>query len=139
MLQHHYPIPVVVLCKICKIPLYSLNHLFIQRKTLTSEEEFEFWEETEVRGSQMWGIGWMFQQFILQIPSFSHCQNTFVGGCIVLMKNDFFLLLQTESFLMNFFCLVWLKDWNNIPQLLFYPFQDNRQTKCLQHPKTPMP
>jgi hypothetical protein len=24
----------------------------IRSKTLTSEEEFEFWEETEVRGSQ---------------------------------------------------------------------------------------
>jgi hypothetical protein len=24
----------------------------IRRKTLTSEEKFEFWEETEVRGSQ---------------------------------------------------------------------------------------
>jgi hypothetical protein len=27
----------------------------IRRKTLTSEEEFEFWEETEDRGSQIWG------------------------------------------------------------------------------------
>jgi hypothetical protein len=61
----------------------------IQRKTLTSEEEFEFWEETEVRGSQIWGIEWMLQQFIVQILQFSHCQNTFVGGCTVLMKNDF--------------------------------------------------
>jgi len=67
MLQCHYPIPIVVLCKICKIPLYSCNHLLIRRKTLTSEEEFEFWKEIEVRGSQIWGIGWMFQQFIVQI------------------------------------------------------------------------
>jgi hypothetical protein len=37
------------------------------KKTLTSEEEFEFLEETEVRGSQIWGTGWMFQQFIVQI------------------------------------------------------------------------
>jgi hypothetical protein len=29
----------------------------IRRKTLTSEEEFEFWEEREVRGSQIWGRG----------------------------------------------------------------------------------
>jgi len=56
MLQHHYPVPVVVLCKICKIPLYSWNRLLIRRKTLTSEKEFEFWEEIEVRGSQIWGI-----------------------------------------------------------------------------------
>jgi len=57
MLQHHYPVPVVVLRKICKIPLYSCNRLLIRRKTLASEEEFEFWEEIEVRGSQIWGIG----------------------------------------------------------------------------------
>ena len=57
MLQRHYAVPVVVLRKICKIPLYSCNRLLIRRKTLTSEEEFEFWEETEVRGSQIWGIG----------------------------------------------------------------------------------
>jgi len=41
------------------------------------------------------------------------------------MKDDFFLL-ETGSFLTNFFRLVRLKDWNNIPQLLFYPFQDNQ-------------
>jgi len=46
MLQRHYPLPVVVLRNICKIPLYSCNRLLILRKTLTSEEEFEFWEET---------------------------------------------------------------------------------------------
>jgi hypothetical protein len=35
---------------------------------LTSEEDFEFWEEIDVRGSQIWGIGGMSQQFIVQIP-----------------------------------------------------------------------
>jgi len=55
MLQRHYPVPLVVLRKICKIPLYSCSRLLIRRKTLTSEEEFEFWEEREVRGSQIWG------------------------------------------------------------------------------------
>ena len=54
MLQRHYPVPVVALRKICKIPLYSCNRLLIRRKTLTNEEEFVFWEETEVRGSQIW-------------------------------------------------------------------------------------
>ena len=68
MLQRHYPVPLVVLRKSCKIPLYNCNCLLIRRKTLTSEEEFKFWEEIEGRGSQIWGIGWMFQQFILQIP-----------------------------------------------------------------------
>ena len=78
MLQRHYPVPVVVLRKTCKIPLYSCNRLLIRRKTLTIEEEFEFWEETEVRGIQNWETGWMFQQFIVQIPKFSYCQNTFL-------------------------------------------------------------
>jgi hypothetical protein len=50
MLQSHYAVPIVVLLKICKIPLYGCNRLLIQRKTLASEEEFEFWEEMEVRG-----------------------------------------------------------------------------------------
>ena len=68
MLQRHYPVPVVVLLKVCIIPLYSCNCLLIQRKTLTSEEEFEFWEEIEVIGSQIWGMGWTFQQFIVQVP-----------------------------------------------------------------------
>jgi len=57
MLQRHYPVPAVVLRKICKIPLYSCNRLLFRRKTLTSEEDFEFWEEREIRGSQIWGIG----------------------------------------------------------------------------------
>jgi hypothetical protein len=47
MLQCHYPVPVVVLRKICKIPFYSCNRLLIRRKTLTSKEEFAFWEEIE--------------------------------------------------------------------------------------------
>jgi len=68
MLKRHYPVPVMVLRKICKMSLYSRNRLLTRRKTLTSEEEFEFWEESEVRGSQIWGTGWMFQQFIVQIP-----------------------------------------------------------------------
>jgi hypothetical protein len=68
ILQRHYPVPVVVLRKICKIPLYSCNRLLIRRKTLTSEEEFEFWEEIKVRGSQIWGTEWMFQKFLVQIP-----------------------------------------------------------------------
>jgi len=68
MLQRHYPVPVMVLRTICKIPLYRGNRLLIRRKTLTSEKEFEFWEDTEVRGSQIWGIGWIFQKFIVQIP-----------------------------------------------------------------------
>jgi len=42
MLQRHYPVPVVVLRRICKISLYSCIRLLIRRKTLTSEEELEF-------------------------------------------------------------------------------------------------
>jgi len=47
MPQRHYAVPVMILRKIYKIPLYSCNRLLIRRKTLTSEEEFEFWEEIE--------------------------------------------------------------------------------------------
>jgi len=39
MLQRHYPVPVVVLRKICKIRLYSCNRLLIRRKTLTIKED----------------------------------------------------------------------------------------------------
>jgi hypothetical protein len=45
----------------------QLQLLLDSKKTLTSEEEFEFWVETEVIGNQIWGVGWMFQQFIVQI------------------------------------------------------------------------
>jgi hypothetical protein len=83
MFQRHYPIPVVVLRKICKIPLYSC-------KTLTSKKEFEFWEETEVRGRQIWRIGWMFQQFIVQSPQFSHCQVV----CDEILKHDAIVTLH---------------------------------------------
>jgi hypothetical protein len=60
MLQRHYPVPVVVLRKICKIPLYSCNRLSIRRKTLTSEEEFEFWEvrDGSQREPDLGGEGW---------------------------------------------------------------------------------
>jgi len=48
MLQRHYPVPVVIRRKICKMPLYSCNRLLIRRKTLTSEEEIEFLQEIRV-------------------------------------------------------------------------------------------
>ena len=79
MIQRHYPVPVVVLRKICKIPLYSCIRLLIRRKTLTNEEEFEFWEEIEVRGRQNWGIGWMFQKFIVADPLIFPLPKHFCG------------------------------------------------------------
>jgi len=82
MLQHHYPIPVAVLHKFCKVPLHSCNHLLIRREMLTSEEEFEFWEETEVTGSQIWEIGWMFQQFMVQIPYFPIAKTLLWAGAL---------------------------------------------------------
>jgi hypothetical protein len=39
----------------------------IQSKTLTSEEEFDTWEEKKVRGSQIWGIGWILSLFITAV------------------------------------------------------------------------
>jgi len=68
MIQRHYPVPVVVFRKVCKISLYSCNCLLIRKKTLTREEEFEFWEEIDISGSQNWGMGWMFQHLIVQMP-----------------------------------------------------------------------
>ena len=52
MLQRHYPVPVVVLCKICKIPLYSCNRLLIPRKTPTSEEELSFGKRQKSEGAK---------------------------------------------------------------------------------------
>jgi hypothetical protein len=48
----------------------------IRRKMLTSEEEFEFWEKKDVRGSQ----------------------NTFVGGCIAQRKMSFFFANRALSY-----------------------------------------
>jgi hypothetical protein len=45
MIRRHYTVPLVVLRKICKIPLYGCSRLLFRRKTLTSKEESEFWEE----------------------------------------------------------------------------------------------
>jgi hypothetical protein len=52
MLQRHYPVPVVVLRKIYKIPLYSCNCLLIRRKTLTSEEELSFGKREKSEGAK---------------------------------------------------------------------------------------
>ena len=41
MLHRHYPVPIVVLRKICKILHYNCNRLLIRRKTLTSEKDFQ--------------------------------------------------------------------------------------------------
>jgi hypothetical protein len=35
----------------------------------------------------------------------------------------------------DFFRLDWLKDWNNIPRLLFHPYKIINK-KCIHHPKT---
>jgi hypothetical protein len=52
MLQHHYPVPVVVLREICKIPLCSCNRILIRRKTLTSGEAFEFGKRQKSEGAR---------------------------------------------------------------------------------------
>jgi hypothetical protein len=38
-----------------------------------------------------------------------------------------FFSFANQVFSCEFFHLVWLKDWNNIPRLLFYSLQDNKQ------------
>jgi len=50
------------------------------------------------------------------------------------MKDDFFPFAN-RVFSHKFFCLVWLKDWNNIPWLLFYPFQDINKQNAYSIPK----
>jgi len=47
-----------------------------------------------------------------------------------------FFLLQTGSFLTNFLSSL-VKDWNNIPRLLFYPFQDNQLKNAFSNSKHP--
>jgi len=42
MLQRHYPVPVVVLCKICKIPLYSCSRLLIRSKRWPARKGLSF-------------------------------------------------------------------------------------------------
>jgi hypothetical protein len=69
---------------------------------LTSEEEFQFWEKTEVRGSQILGNSVDVPTIHSADPLIFLLPNYFVGGFMVLMRDDFFLL-QTGPFLMNFF------------------------------------
>jgi hypothetical protein len=38
----------------------------------------------------------MVEQIISQIPQFFHCQDTFMRKCIVLMKDDFFLITNFD-------------------------------------------
>ena len=90
MVQCHYRIPVVVLHKICKIPVYCCNHLLIRKKTLTSKEEFEFWEEIEVESEPNLGNRVNLPTIHSADPLIFPLPKQFVGGCIVLMKDDFF-------------------------------------------------
>ena len=42
------------------------------------------------------------------------------------MKDDFFFSFVNRVLPLDFFGLVWLKDRNNIPRLLFHPFYANQ-------------
>jgi hypothetical protein len=127
MLQHHYPTLVLVLHKICKIPLYSCNRLLIRRKTLTSEEVWVLGRDISQRKSNL--------ENRVDVPAI-HSADPLIFplpkhfcGQVHCPDERWFFLLQTGSFLSIFFRLVWLKDLNNIPRLLIYPFQDNQFTR----------
>jgi len=56
MLQGHYPVPVVVVLISAKYPSTAAIASWFEKKVLTSEEVFEFWEEIEVRRSQIYRV-----------------------------------------------------------------------------------
>jgi hypothetical protein len=67
----------------------------IQIKPLTSEEEFEFWEETEIRGSQILGNRVDVPTIHSAGPLIFPLPNYFVGGLLQLtgvLSCDVYLL-----------------------------------------------
>jgi len=48
--QHHYPVPVVILREICKIPLYSCNRLMIRKKRLPARKSLSFGNRKKSEG-----------------------------------------------------------------------------------------
>ena len=116
MLQRHYPVPVVVLRTICKIPLYSCNRLLIRRKTLNSEEEFEFGEERIQREPNLGNR--------VDVPTI-HSADPLIFpfpkhfcGRVHCPDEIWFFSFANRVFSHEFFRLVWLKGWNNTSILL---------------------
>jgi hypothetical protein len=124
MLHRHYPIPVVVLRKICKIPLYSCNHLLIKKNADQRGRVWVLGRDWNQREPNL-GNSVDISTFRSADPLIFTLPKDFCGR-VHCPDERWVFLLQTGSFLMYFFYLVWLKDWNNIPQLLFYSFQDNQ-------------
>jgi hypothetical protein len=96
----------------------------IQRKTLTSEEEFELGRDRSQREPNLGkrvDVPTIYSAASLIFPLPKH----FCGWVHCPDERQFFSSAK-RVFSHEFFHLVWLKDWNNIPQLLFYAFQDNQ-------------
>jgi len=59
----------------------------------------------------------------------------FCGRVHCPVERSFIFSFANWVFSHEFFRLVWLKDWNNIPRLLFYSFQDNQLINAFSIPK----
>jgi hypothetical protein len=76
----------------------------IRRKTLTSGEEFEFWDEIEVRGSQIWGKRVDVPTIHSADPLIFPLPKQFYGRVHCPDERSFFFFfLQTGPFLTHFF------------------------------------
>jgi len=121
MFQRHYPVRVVILRKIYKIPDYSCNRLLIRRKTLTSEEEFGFLGRDRSQREPNLGKR-------VDVPTV-HSADTLIFplpkhfcGRVHCPDERWFFSFANRVFSHEFFRLVWLKDWNNIPPVIVLPF-----------------
>lgn len=75
--------------KVCKISTYRSYDLLIWSETITCQKILK--RGKEISRTQIWGIGWLFQKFVIQILQFVHYQHTIKGWCVVLMEEVYFL------------------------------------------------
>lgn len=59
-------------------------------KSIASIKQIAILGIKQVKECQIWRIGWILQQNVIQFSLFSNCQNTFVGLCIIMMEGSFF-------------------------------------------------
>jgi len=92
MFQRHYPVSVVVPRKICKIPHLQLQSPLNSKKNADQRGRVSVLGRDKSQREPNLGI-------MVDVPTIhsadplifpSHCQNTCVDRCIVLMKDDFF-------------------------------------------------
>lgn len=82
--------------KLCKISIYRWYRLSIISKTFYSERLFWISDMEKDKESPIRLISTEFQQIVLRLRKFSHCQSIFVESCIVLMEDDFFVCILTR-------------------------------------------